>query len=85
MTCMEISEDGHWLVAGYTDGVLALWDCSRFRLAYLMNDVLPDHSHFCICIRFLFITAQNVIHVAVVDQTGRFRILLISKHILGKF
>ena len=42
VTCMEISEDGHWLMAGYTDGVLALWDCSRFRLAYLMTDVLKD-------------------------------------------
>ena len=39
VTCMDISEDGHYLLAGYKKGTLALWDCSRFRLAHLMEDV----------------------------------------------
>ena len=53
VTCIEISKDGHYLLAGYKQGILALWDCARFRLAHLMRDVAKDESTTFSIVRIL--------------------------------
>lgn len=85
VTCLEISADGHYILAGYKHGMLALWDCSKFRLAHLMSDVAKDDlSSFC-TVKFLFSSDQNSICVAAAEDSGRMSKLIISRKLLGKF
>jgi len=40
--CLDISEDGHYLLAGYKKGSLVLWDSAKFKIAHVMNDVAKN-------------------------------------------
>jgi len=39
VTCIDITPDGHYLLAGYKKGTLVLWDANKYKLARIMNDV----------------------------------------------
>ena len=68
---MDISEDGHYLLAGYKKGTVALWDCSRFRLAHLMEDVALENSALA-SVKLLY-TDQDIIHIVAAEESGRMR------------
>ena len=42
MLCIDISEDGHYLLAGYKNGTLVLWDSAKYKKAHVMNDVAKN-------------------------------------------
>ena len=56
--CIDISEDGHYLLAGYKSGALILWDAAKFKRAHTMNDVAAKGnavSEFSM-VKILFVT-----------------------------
>ena len=85
MTCIDISVDGHYLLAGYKHGLLALWDCSKFRLAHLMSDVAADElSAFC-TVKILYNGEQNTLCVVAAEESGRMSQVNITRQLLGKY
>lgn len=52
VTCIDITEDGHYLLAGYKKGNLILWDANKYKLARAMNDVAKNE-----------ITAAKILYV----------------------
>lgn len=85
VTSIDISADGHYILAGYKQGVLSLWDCSKFRLAHLMTDVAKDDlSSFC-TVKILFSPDQNSLCVVAAEDSGRMSRVIITRKLLGKF
>ena len=85
VTCIDISENGQYLLAGYHKGILALWDCSRFTLAHIMSDVARDVNSAFINVKILFNGEQNILNVATAEESGRMRHILVQRKLLGKF
>ena len=38
VTCLEIAEDGAYLISGYKKGNLAIWDLVKYKLIRTIND-----------------------------------------------
>ena len=53
--CLDISEDGHYLLAGYKNGQLVLWDSAKFKRAITMNDVAKSAASDFAAVKILFI------------------------------
>jgi len=53
--CIDISENGNFLLAGYKDGRLVLWDSNKFKKAHVMNNVVKEKSEFS-CVKILYTT-----------------------------
>ena len=85
VACMDISENGQYLLAGYKKGTLALWDCSRFRLAHLMKDIAKDENSAFVNIKILFTAEQNILNVVTTEESGRMRQIQMQRGLLGKF
>ena len=54
---MDISENGLYLLAGYKNGRLALWDCSKFRMVHLISDVARDETSTFLNVKILYLNA----------------------------
>ena len=83
--CMDISDNGQYLFAGYKKGILALWDCARFRLAHIMTDVAQSATSAFSCVKYLFTGNQTEINLVTAEEKGRMRFVQLQRNFLGKF
>ena len=79
MTCIDISEDGHYLLAGYKKGTLVLWDSSKYKMAHIMKDVAKNETCEFTQVKLLFITETNVINIVTAEMSGRVRLVHVTK------
>lgn len=54
--CIDIADDGHYLLAGYKDGTLVLWDSAKYKKAHTMKDVIKNGGSEFSMVKILFIT-----------------------------
>ena len=85
VTCIDISEDGHYLLAGYKNGTLVLWDSSKYKKAHVMNDVAKNAQSEFSMVKLLYTTEQNVIVIVTAEESGRVRLVHITKTYLRGF
>ena len=52
--CIDISEDGHYLLAGYKNGMLVLWDSAKYKKAHVMNDVAKTRTSEFAMVKILY-------------------------------
>ena len=79
VTCIDISEDGHYLLAGYKKGTLVLWDSSKYKMAHMMKDVAKnEHCEFT-QVKILYQTSTGVINIVTAEESGRVRLVHVSK------
>lgn len=83
--CIDISEDGHYLLAGYKNGTLVLWDSSKYKKAHTMLDVAKNKESEFSMVKILFVTEQNVINIVTAEESGRIRLVHVTKTFLGGF
>ena len=83
--CIDISEDGHYLLAGYKNGMLVLWDSAKYKKAHVMNDVAKNNQSEFSMVKLLYTTEQNVVVIVTAEESGRIRLVHITKTFLGGF
>ena len=54
--CIDITENGAYLLAGYQSGALVLWDAVKFKRAHIMNDIVKDKSSEFSMVKILFVS-----------------------------
>ena len=54
--CIDISEDGHYLLAGYKSGMLVLWDSAKYKKAHVMNDVAKNAQSEFAMVKLLYVS-----------------------------
>ncbi len=65
-----------YLLAGYKNGTLVLWDCSKFRMAHIMTDVARDESSAFLSVKVLYLSSRNGGFPALaVEESGRTRVV----------
>ena len=79
VTCIDISEDGHYLLAGYKKGTLVLWDSSKYKIAHVMKDVAKNEASEFTAVKILYVTDKDVINIVTAEESGRVRLVHISK------
>ena len=52
--CLDISEDGNYVLAGYKKGALVLWDSAKFKIAHVMKDVAKNDKSDFSMVKILF-------------------------------
>lgn len=83
--CIDISEDGHYLLAGYKKGTLVLWDSAKFKIAHIMRDVTKSESSDFSMVKLLYATDRNEISIVTAEECGRIRLVNINKTLFGGF
>ena len=83
--CIDIADDGHYLLAGYKDGTLVLWDSAKYKKAHTMKDVIKNGGSEFSMVKILFITEQNVINIVTAEESGRIRLVHVNKTLFGGF
>ena len=79
VTCIDISEDGHYLLAGYKKGTLVLWDSNKYKMARIMKDVAKsDQSEFS-QVKILYVSEKDVITIVTAEESGRIRLVHVTK------
>jgi WD40 repeat protein len=83
VTCIDISEDGHYLLSGYKKGTVVLWDANKYKLARAMVDVAKSEVT---SVKLLYITDQGTINIVVAEDVGRIRFVEVNKgNFFGSF
>ena len=83
--CIDISEDGHYLLAGYKNGTLVLWDSAKYKKAHAMQDIVKGPDSEYAMVKILFITDQNVVTIVTAEESGRVRLVHVTRTFLGNF
>ena len=83
--CIDISEDGHYLLAGYKNGMLVLWDSAKYKKAHVMNDVAKNAQSEFAMVKLLYVSEQNVVCIVTAEESGRIRLVHVTKTFLGGF
>jgi len=83
--CIDIAEDGCYVLAGYKSGTLVLWDSAKYRKAHVMNDVIKNGTSDFSMVKILYVTEQNVINIVTAEESGRVRLVHVTKSFLGGF
>jgi len=76
VTCIDISEDGHYLLSGYKKGTVVLWDANKYKLARCMLDVAKSEVT---SVKLLYITDTGTVNIVVAEDVGRIRFVEVVK------
>jgi WD40 repeat protein len=76
VTCIDITPDGHYLLAGYKKGTLVLWDANKYKLARIMNDVAKSEITSA---KILYVTEQGTVNMVIAEDVGRIRFVEVYK------
>ena len=83
--CIDISEDGHYLLAGYKKGILVLWDSSKYSMALIMKDVAKSADSEFTQVKILYVSSQNVITIVTAEASGTIRLVHVTRSYFGSF
>ena len=64
---------------------MVLWDSAKYKKAHVMNDVIKNSTSEFSMVKILFISEQNVINIVTAEESGRVRLVHITKTFLGGF
>jgi WD40 repeat protein len=79
VTCIDISDDGHYLLAGYKKGTLVLWDASKYKMAHIMRDVAKNENSEFTQVKILAESESGVLNIVTSEESGRVRLVHVSK------
>lgn len=83
--CIDISEDGHYLLAGYKNGTMVLWDSAKYKKAHVMKEMTKSAKSEFTMVKLLYTSEQNVIVIVTAEESGRIRLVHVNKTFLGGF
>ena len=83
--CLDISEDGNYVLAGYKKGALVLWDSAKFKIAHVMKDVAKNDKSDFSMVKILFTSDRNELNIVTAEESGRIRLVHITKTLFGGY
>jgi WD40 repeat protein len=76
VTCIDITEDGHYLLAGYKRGTVVLWDANKYKLARMMTDVATNEVTSA---KILYVTDSGVVNIVLSEDVGHIQFIEVYK------
>lgn len=79
VSSLDISQDGLFLIAGYSNGFITLWSIQSQKLITIITD---KHASRIVALKFIFATEKKFVLISS-DQNGQVQKLIIEKGIFG--
>ncbi len=83
VTCMEIAEDGGFLLSGYKKGQIALWDLVKYKLLKFLPDF---HASEVVSCKLYYMNEEETLFAVSSEDTGAVnQIEFTKKNFLGGY
>lgn len=83
VTCLDISNDGGFLLSGYKGGQVALWDLVNYKLIKILSDL---HQTDVINAKIYHVDEQESIYALSAEDAGRVQLIkYVKKNFLGGY
>lgn len=84
MVCIDITESGSFLCAGYKEGTVALWDLTKYKVMKVMDDI---HTSEVTAAKVYMVNEEvGSVNIVSAEESGRVRLTEIQrKNLFGGF
>ena len=79
VTCLDISEDGGFLLSGYKKGQVGLWDLINYKLLRYIQDI---HTSEVVNAKIYHMDDSENLYAVSAEDTGRVQLLRFNKKTL---
>ena len=79
VTCLDISEDGGFLLSGYKKGQVGLWDLINYKLLRYIQDI---HTSEVVNAKIYHMDEGENLYAVSAEDTGRVQLLRFNKKTL---
>ena len=76
VTCLDVSEDGGFLISGYKGGQIALWDLVNYKLIKIVPN---PHTTEVINAKIFYMDESETIYAVSAEESGRVQYLKFTK------
>ena len=72
-------------MAGYSKGMLVLWDLVKYKKVYVANDVLKNETSEFTIVKHIYNDKTDGIIMLTADDLSCIRLVLVTNSIIGTF